>query len=30
MKGETFNLPVGPSDLCFDTTEFMKVRSVVN
>lgn len=25
MGGETFNLPVGPSDLCFDTSEFMKV-----
>ncbi|XP_063696542.1 conserved oligomeric Golgi complex subunit 2 [Culicoides brevitarsis] len=24
MGGETFNLPVGPSDLCFDTSEFMK------
>uniref|UniRef100_A0A336KZD7 Conserved oligomeric Golgi complex subunit 2 n=1 Tax=Culicoides sonorensis TaxID=179676 RepID=A0A336KZD7_CULSO len=24
MGGDTFNLPVGPSDLCFDTSEFMK------
>lgn len=26
MTNENFNLPTGPSDLCFDTTEFMTVR----